>query len=214
MQSRCENIYSYGAAVVAHHIMNENASIDGLYYYGKRYYSPAWRRWLTRDPIGEEGGANLYCYLENAPIALYDAVGLYKVICHSFGTPPPVGWSNKSTLAYFSAKFRYPIVRQVSYDNGKIGYNVEFNPKESIFEIFTRLSVTIGALADEVEHLNCAIPYDVALGVFKTEAEAICDCPTMAKKKYNDVAQKLKQAEAECKACNWRLDRKGGPHGH
>ena len=29
----------------------------GLYYYGKRYYSPVWRRWLTRDPISEEGGA-------------------------------------------------------------------------------------------------------------------------------------------------------------
>ena len=26
----------------------------GFYYYGKRYYSPALRRWLTRDPIGEE----------------------------------------------------------------------------------------------------------------------------------------------------------------
>ena len=76
MQSRCENIYSYGAAVVAHHIMNENASIDGLYYYGKRYYSPAWRRWLTRDPIGEEGGANLYGFCGNAPSWLYDIFGL------------------------------------------------------------------------------------------------------------------------------------------
>ena len=28
----------------------------GLYYYGRRFYSPVLRRWLNRDPIGEEGG--------------------------------------------------------------------------------------------------------------------------------------------------------------
>ena len=55
--------------------MNENASIDGLYYYGKRYYSPAWRRWLTRDPIGEEGGANLYGFCGNNAVARWDADG-------------------------------------------------------------------------------------------------------------------------------------------
>ena len=84
MQSRCENIYSYGAAVVAHHIMNENASIDGLYYYGKRYYSPAMRRWLTRDPIGEEGGANLYGFVGNNPLLFQDAEGT-----SSFWGPTP-----------------------------------------------------------------------------------------------------------------------------
>ena len=47
----------------------------GLYYYGKRYYSPAWRRWLTRDPIGEEGGANLYGFCGNNAMARWDADG-------------------------------------------------------------------------------------------------------------------------------------------
>ncbi len=30
-----------------------------LYYYGYRYYSPSLGRWISRDPIGEEGGLNL-----------------------------------------------------------------------------------------------------------------------------------------------------------
>ena len=47
----------------------------GLYYYGKRYYSPAWRRWLTRDPIGEEGGANLYGFCGNCAVSNYDIDG-------------------------------------------------------------------------------------------------------------------------------------------
>ena len=47
----------------------------GLYYYGKRYYSPAWRRWLTRDPIGEEGGANLYGFCKNGSVYSVDPIG-------------------------------------------------------------------------------------------------------------------------------------------
>ncbi len=36
---------------------------------GYRYYSPELGRWLNRDPIGEEGGLNVYSFLRNAPIA-------------------------------------------------------------------------------------------------------------------------------------------------
>ena len=33
-----------------------------------RYYDPAIGRWLTRDPIGYEGGVNLYGYVEGNPV--------------------------------------------------------------------------------------------------------------------------------------------------
>ena len=33
-------------------------SETGFYYYGYRFYSPELKRWLTRDPIGEDGGVN------------------------------------------------------------------------------------------------------------------------------------------------------------
>ncbi|MFH1747125.1 MAG: RHS repeat-associated core domain-containing protein, partial [Planctomycetota bacterium] len=35
----------------------------GLGYWGKRYYDSRLGRWLSRDPIGERGGANLYAYV-------------------------------------------------------------------------------------------------------------------------------------------------------
>ena len=47
-----------------------------LYYYGHRYYSPSTARWLSRDPIGEAGGMNLYAFVDNAPLAWVDALGL------------------------------------------------------------------------------------------------------------------------------------------
>ena len=50
----------------------------GLYYYGYRFYSPELMRWISRDPIGEEGGVNLYAFCENGSTFLIDATGLTK----------------------------------------------------------------------------------------------------------------------------------------
>lgn len=41
-----------------------------------RYYDPQGGRWLTRDPIGYEGGINLYAYCENNPVTRADPDGL------------------------------------------------------------------------------------------------------------------------------------------
>jgi len=51
-------------------------SETGLYYYGYRFYSPELMRWITRDPIGEEGGVNLYVFCINKAVAFYDILGL------------------------------------------------------------------------------------------------------------------------------------------
>ena len=47
-----------------------------LAYYGYRYYSPELGRFVSRDPIGEEGGMSLYGFLHNDSINLVDIVGL------------------------------------------------------------------------------------------------------------------------------------------
>ncbi|NOY45966.1 MAG: RHS repeat-associated core domain-containing protein [Deltaproteobacteria bacterium] len=48
----------------------------GLVYYGYRYYSPELGRWVTRDPIEEEGGINFYQFVGNDGVSFFDAYGL------------------------------------------------------------------------------------------------------------------------------------------
>ena len=48
----------------------------GLLDYGHRYYDPRNGRWSSKDPIGENGGMNLYGFVENRPIERWDIVGL------------------------------------------------------------------------------------------------------------------------------------------
>ena len=48
----------------------------GFYYYGYRYYDPVDGRWLSRDPIGEHGGLNIYGFVDSNPVTFWDYLGL------------------------------------------------------------------------------------------------------------------------------------------
>ena len=51
-------------------------SETGLYQYNHRFYSPKLGRFITRDPVGEYGGLNLYAYCANRPVDRWDYLGL------------------------------------------------------------------------------------------------------------------------------------------
>jgi RHS repeat-associated protein len=51
---------------------------SGLEFALYRAYDPNHARWLNRDPFGENGGVNLYGYVEGNPINLVDPSGLFN----------------------------------------------------------------------------------------------------------------------------------------
>jgi RHS repeat-associated protein len=53
-------------------------SVTGLYYYGYRWYDPLTGRWPSRDPLEEQGGVNLYGFVGNEGVNLWDILGLGK----------------------------------------------------------------------------------------------------------------------------------------
>jgi RHS repeat-associated protein len=52
----------------------------GWYYYGFRLYRPDWGRWISRDPIEEQGGENLYAFVGNRTTGRVDRLGLLDFI--------------------------------------------------------------------------------------------------------------------------------------
>ncbi|HET9387218.1 MAG TPA: RHS repeat-associated core domain-containing protein, partial [Gemmatimonadales bacterium] len=61
----------------------------GLFQYRARYYGSAEQRFISEDPLGVEGGLNLFAYAYNAPSNLVDALGLDPD--PGFGAPPGRG---------------------------------------------------------------------------------------------------------------------------
>jgi RHS repeat-associated protein len=85
----------------------------GLHYNDFRYYNPQTGRYITPDPIGLEGGMNLFAYVESNPINSTDPLGLDPFIVTINYWPSQYGsftmvW-NKSLLPSF-------------YTSGTLGY--------------------------------------------------------------------------------------------
>ncbi len=54
----------------------------GLYYYRARYYDPMEGRFISKDPIGFDGGdVNLFAYVQNSPTTRNDPTGLMVQLC-------------------------------------------------------------------------------------------------------------------------------------
>lgn len=110
----------------------------GFIYFGRRYYSPSTGRWVTPDPIGYDGGPNLYCYVLNAPLNHFDLYGLFDE-----RAPPNAG--PHSGMPQNTSKVLDLIFRSIflpansSKQESKIAYNQTF-----LNSSMNRGKVTIG----------------------------------------------------------------------
>lgn len=99
---------------------------QGMYYHPRsntyltlnRVYSPTLGRWLSRDPMGEEAGTNLYAFVGNDPINRTDPLGLQ--MGYHYGNWGGQGWANGSWTSEMS---NFP--RQ-----GQSGWRAPINPRD------------------------------------------------------------------------------------
>ncbi len=79
-------------------------SESGLFYNWNRYYSPAIGRYISSDPIGQEGGLNTFNYAESSPVMFIDPEGLVSACMpgedcgQSILGPGPVGGGGMSVI--------------------------------------------------------------------------------------------------------------------
>jgi len=59
------------------------SGLTNLYYYGYRWYSAEWGRFINRDPLGEAGGLNLFGFVGNGPGNGVDLLGLSEFAVHN-----------------------------------------------------------------------------------------------------------------------------------
>ena len=71
-----------------------------LYLY--RAYSPALARFLTRDPIAENGGPNLYNFVGNNPVTKWDALGFQYA---TYSIPRVTGDFNADLTGHYASKY-------------------------------------------------------------------------------------------------------------
>jgi RHS repeat-associated protein len=77
---------------------------SGMLYYGYRSYNPNVGRWLSRDPIQENGGENMYWAGANRLVSEVDLLGLcLRGLCAVAG---PVGAQHKQVISAETAKQR------------------------------------------------------------------------------------------------------------
>jgi RHS repeat-associated protein len=74
----------------------EFSSATGLYNFRARWYDPQSGRWLSKDPIGLEGGLNLYAFCGDDPVNCTDPDGTDVIVEN---TTSVRGWHQRITVS-------------------------------------------------------------------------------------------------------------------
>lgn len=121
-------------------------SETGLYAYHHRYYCPASARWLSRDPVFESGGHNLYAFCRNDPVNRVDDRGL----CGSHGGSGTAMDQSKFAegVLYTTAdgKMSFTVKDGVFYNTSSITQQIAASAGGSMLDL-QNSTVTINGLA-------------------------------------------------------------------
>jgi RHS repeat-associated protein len=121
--------------------------LTGMYQMGYRWYLPVLGRWVSRDPIGFEGGVNLYNAFGNAPLDMLDPWGQagVELTCPELGsddfsnkvpTQLPVWLGNDDTVIKEGSNHRRWNWRRVIAGNRTIDVDIVLSSGCSLTVVF------------------------------------------------------------------------------
>lgn len=169
-------------------------SEEGLIYFGKRFYDPQNKRWLTPDPLGFFESTNVYLYTLNSPLNRLDLFGLYSMPEKGFYFAPSQTHSYDNFVPYYRRPAELLICRSIlsktpfaaPVDVVVISgflHNIRFTPMEKIFN-----------RANLLNHMNEIVPTEKGTiglitaenGINTTLNEFIINCQSL----MNDIHEK------------------------
>jgi uncharacterized protein RhaS with RHS repeats len=102
----------------------QNSSLGGrrpIIISWHRFYSPETGRYVSADPIGLDGGINLFAYVKNNPVLRKDPTGLYVEVGVRTFYPYSVPYARHCFV-----RFNGDMTDTISYDNK--GFHPDPNP--------------------------------------------------------------------------------------
>ena len=123
-------------------------SETGLHYNYHRYYDPEIGRYLTPDPIGLDGGINLYSYAGNNPINAIDPNGLLSIY-GSYGAAVFAGTGGQTPALNATADLGFLFLTE-SNEPLFISYGAETDPEAS-FGVGAGYGPTVGFMTGTID---------------------------------------------------------------
>jgi RHS repeat-associated protein len=130
---------------------------SGLYLTKYRVYDPKTGKWLTRDPIGEAGGLNLYGYVGGNPVRWIDPLGLARVCRRPLSGAPFMAGNGNMNLGLFHEHIFYSDnITNIGY--GNTGIMIDENIE----------NYTCGSIEYVDEYMRQAVVRARASGAYET----------------------------------------------
>lgn len=158
------------------------------------FYNPTTGRWLSRDPIEEEGGANPYGHVGNNPVTGVDFLGLFIELW--YGNHPVLGSLHHSKLWLITDEL--PLASQSTYAFLRAASKTQIASSAFIGPC-NIWAITIGAGPDKsADELTASFnrPKDVSAALYNPSLVASFSTPEQALQFLASVAAKNKTMNA------------------
>ena len=168
-----------------------------LVYYNYRHYSPSLGRFLSRDPIAEQGGLNLYAFVGNSGLQKTDTLGLFVVI---FAKELLIGVGKEAVLATLKRGFGYII----HVGNLTTALRSACIDKRAGSKMWTSVELTAGSLEilEELKLKMSAITFDAAIGALWQKSVISKNFRRIYKGKLDSLAREFGYEKFDQKIAN------------